>query len=261
MERLCNLLFELSNENRLRILLELQDRAMRLTHLSEQLDLTVQETSRHLSRLCDAKLIEKDVDGFYHPTPYGEHSRELLSGLWFLSRHREYFTLHTLSHIPREFVSRIGDLVNCTFEDDVMVAFHSVENMIEEAQKYMWILSNQILMSTRPFLVKAVERGVEFRLILPEDMTPPPGFEPIPAITKRMEMRTMKRIDVGLAMCEKEGVVTFPTTDGRIDYLGYGLTDERSHKWCRDLFLYYWERGERGKPKGYPTSQGGKGDP
>ena len=253
MERLCNLLFELSNEDRLKILLGLQERAMRLTHLSEQLNLTVQETSRHLSRLSDAKLIKKDVDGLYRSTPYGEHSMKLLSGFRFLSQHREYFTTHTTSHLPHEFVSRIGDLVNCTFEDDVMVAFHGVEHMIQEAQEHVWILSDQILMSTQPFLVKAVKRGVEFRLILPEDMTPPQGFKPTLTITKRGKMRTLKRVDVGLATSEKEGVVAFPTTDGRMDYLGFGLTDERSHKWCRDLFLYYWEKGKRGKPKGYPS--------
>jgi len=58
LERLCNLLFGLSNECRLRILLKLQKGAMRLAHLSEKLDLTVQETSWHPSRLRNAKLID-----------------------------------------------------------------------------------------------------------------------------------------------------------------------------------------------------------
>lgn len=69
-------------------------------------------------------------------------------------------------------MNRIGDLVNCTFTDDVMVAFHMVETLIQEAQEYVWILSDQILMSTLPFLKEAIKRGVKFRLILPEDVTP-----------------------------------------------------------------------------------------
>ena len=253
MKRLRNLLFELSSEDRLRILLELEKKPMKLTPLSKKLDLTVQETSRHLSRLSDAKLIKKGVDGFYRPTPYGQHAMKLLSGFEFLSKHREYFTTHTTSRLPNEFVSRIGDLVNCTFTDDVMVAFHSVDNMIQEAQEYVWILSDQILMSTRPFLEEAVKRGVEFRVILPEDLIPPPGFEPNPAIDKVMKMRILKRIDVVIAMSEKEarGVV-FPTIDEKMDYFVFGTTDERSYKWCRDLFLYYWERAKPGEPKGYP---------
>lgn len=252
MERLCNLLFELSSEDRLRILLELEKKAMKLTPLSKKLDLTVQETFRHLSRLSDAKLIKKGADGFYRPTPYGKHAMKLLSGFEFLSKHREYFTTHTISRLPNEFVSRVSDLINCTFMDDVMVAFHRAENMIQEAQEYVWVLSDQILMSALPFLEKAVKRRVEFRVILPEDLIPPPSFKPIPAITKLSESRTLKRVDVAITMSEKEGAVAFPTIDGRMDYLGFKSTDERSHKWCRDLFLYYWKRAKPGEPKGFP---------
>jgi DNA-binding transcriptional ArsR family regulator len=63
MEDLCNLLFEVSNEDRLRILLQLDKEALNATNLSKELDLTIQESSRHLSRLSRVKLIQKDVEG------------------------------------------------------------------------------------------------------------------------------------------------------------------------------------------------------
>lgn len=247
------LLFELSSSERINIMLEIQKQRLKLSHISKKLDMTVTETSRHLQRLSEAKLVEKEVEGSYKLTQFGELTLSLLPGFDFISKHRDYFTTHTISHLPHEFMSRIGDLVNCTFEDDVMVAFHGVENMIQEAQEYVWILSNQILISTIPFLEKAIKRGVEFRLILPEDVIPPPSFQPPPVITKVIKRKVLKRVDVAIAMSEKEARgVTFPTTDGRIDYMGFGSTDESSHKWCRDLFLYYWERAKPGKPKGYP---------
>ena len=256
MERLSNLFFELASKERLRILLQVQEKALRLTHLSKKLNLSVQETSRHLSRLSDAMLIKKDVDGCYHLTPYGEQTIQLLPGFKLLSQHREYFTTHTLSCLPHEFISRLGDLVNCTVEDDVMMAFHSLENMIREAQEYIWILSNQILMSTQPLLVEAVKRGVEFRLILPKDMTPPPDYKPAGLNTELFKMRILKKVEIAIAISEKDGGICFPTTDGRIDYqetLGTPLSaDEHSHKWFRDLFLYYWMRAKPGKPKDYP---------
>lgn len=256
MERLCSLFFELANKDRLQILLILQERALRLTHMSKRLNLTVQETSRHLSRLSDAMLIEKDVDGFYHLTPFGDHAIKLFPGFKFLSQHREYFTTHTISNLPQEFINRIGDLENCTFENDVMLAFHGLENMIREAQEYIWILSTQILMSSQPLSVEAVKRGVEFRLILPKDMTPPLDYKPSGLKTELVKLRILKKVDVAIAMSEKEGGICFPTTDGRIDYLGFGTplsTDERSHKWFKDLFLYYWEQAKPGKPKDYPS--------
>lgn len=36
----------------------------------------------------------------------------------------------------------------------------------------------------------------------------------------------------------------FPTLDRKFDYLGFTSEDERAHKWCADLFKYYWERAE-----------------
>ncbi len=253
MERLCNLMFELSNEDRLRILVMLRGDAMRLSHVSERLGLSVQETSRHLSRLSDEKLVLKGVDGAYGLTPYGEHALRLLPGYDFLSRHREYLSTHSTSRLPDEFANRIGDLVDCTFTGDIMVAFHNVENMIKEAREYVWILSDQILMSTQPLLDEAVRRGVEFRLVLPEDMTPPPGFRPMPAIDDVIKRRTLERVEVILGLSEKVARVAFPTLDERMDHIGFRSTDEKAHRWCRDLFLYYWDRAKVGKPEGYPT--------
>ena len=251
MERLCNLFFELSNEDRLRILLELDGKALKLTHLSRELDLTVQETSRHLSRLSEKRLIQKDVEGFYHATPYGEQVLRIIPGFEFLSEHGEHFTTHTLSCLPHGFASRIGDLVSSTLTDDVMVAFHNVENRIREAEEYVWILSDQILMSSLTLLVEALKRGAEFKIILPKDLTPPPGFIDHgeqqffdqAVMSNLMENRFLEKVDVAIVMSEKEAGVTFPALDGRIDYgFGFVSTDKLRHAWCRDLFLYYWER-------------------
>jgi predicted transcriptional regulator len=252
MAKFCNLLFELSHEDRIRIFFELQKDPMKLTHLSEKLDLKVQETSRHLSRLSDAKLISKNVEGFYHLTPYGEHIMKLLPGFDFLCKHRKYFTTHESSHLPNPFVSRIGELENCSFTDDVMVAFHKVNTLIEEAGEYVWIISSQILMSTLSYLEAAIKRGVKFRLILPEGLIPPPGFKPIPIIPNRIERRMLEKVDIVIVMSEKIARIAFPTADGKMDHIGFGSTDEMSHKWCKDLFEYYWKKAKIGVPQGYP---------
>jgi predicted transcriptional regulator len=106
---------------------EIQKQRLKLSHISKRLDMTVTEASRHLQRLSEAKLVEKDVEGLYKLTPFGELTLSLLPSFDFISKHRDYFTTHTISHLPHEFINRIGDLLNCTFTDDVMVAFHSVE--------------------------------------------------------------------------------------------------------------------------------------
>jgi len=233
------LLFELASSERLRIMLLVEKQELKLSHISKKLDMTVTEASRHLQRLSEAKLLEKD-EGLYKLTPFGQLTLSLIPSFDFISKHRDYFAAHTLSRLPHEFIGRMGDLANCAFTDDVMVAFHSVENLIEEAKEYVWILSNQVLMSTLPLLEKAVKRGVTFQLIMPEDLIPPPGFTPLPEIFNLIERRTLPRVDLIIAMSEKQARLSFPTKDDKMDYLGFGSTDEQGHRWCRDLFTHYW---------------------
>jgi hypothetical protein len=54
-----------------------------------------------------------------------------------------------------------------------MVAFSNVENTIQKAKEYIWILSDQILVSTLPHLQEALKRGDEFKLILSAAVEPP----------------------------------------------------------------------------------------
>ena len=59
MEALCDLLFELSNEDRLGILTRLHGEATNVTGLAKRLDLTLQECSRHVSRLIDTRIVSR----------------------------------------------------------------------------------------------------------------------------------------------------------------------------------------------------------
>ena len=70
---------------------------------------------------------------------------------------------------------------------DVMIAFRNVEEMISKAAKYVWILTNQILASTIPYLLSALERGAEFHLTMQKDYNPPKSIHDLvsnPTFTK-----------------------------------------------------------------------------
>jgi predicted transcriptional regulator len=260
MESLCDLFFELSNEERLRIFLLLDEKTLKMTHISRELDLTVQETSRHLSRLSDKKLIRKNVEGFHSLTSYGEQIFGLIPGFKFLSKHREYFTKHKISHIPRRFLNGIGDLYNSSLTDDVLVAFHNVENRIRNAEEYLWILSDQVLMSSVNLLIEAMKRGAHFKVIMPKDLTPPQGFKNYgeqqsfgnATASQYMETRFADKVEVAIVMSEKEAGITFPTLDGRIDYgFGFITNDQLGHNYCKEVFLYYWNKASKEIPNNF----------
>ncbi len=240
MENACKLLFELSSSERMNLLQKLQKQRMKLSHVSEKLDMTITEASRHLQRLSEAKIIQKDVDGLYGLTPFGILALSLLSGVCFISRHTQYFLEHDLSHLPPEFVERIGELSAIPEgTSDVMTSFRLAEIMLQQASEYMWVMSDQILTSTLPIIGERMRNGVEFRFIFPEHIVPPPGVKPEPKALRRR----MPKVEEIILMTEKESMFGFPFSNGKMDYALLMGKDSNSHKWCKDLFLYRWDSG------------------
>ena len=241
MEDLCDLLFEFSSIERMNIMKSLLEERLKLSHVSKNLDMTVTETSRHLQRMSDIQLIDKDVDGAFGPTPYGELALSLLSSLDFISRNREYFLEHDISSLPEELISRISELSQAQLNTDVVRALAHVDNMFQEAEEYMWVMSYaHSLPSTIPIVEERLEKGVILQRIFPETIIPPIGE----AETISGPCRTLPKVDVRVIMTEKEAMCSLPMIDGKTDYTSFIGKDPRFHKWCKDLYLYYWEKAD-----------------
>ncbi|MCW4055136.1 MAG: helix-turn-helix domain-containing protein [Candidatus Bathyarchaeota archaeon] len=250
MEKLGNLMFELANEDRLRILIRLQEKPMRLTQISNKLKLNMQETSRHLSRLSEAGLVSKDSEGRFRIQPFGEEILTLMDGFEFLEKHRDYFNSHDISELPLSFRYRIGELKTCVLSNDFFTSLHLTENLIRRAEKYLWMISDQVLVSSKPLAKELIEkRTTKFRWILLEDLIPPPDFEPLPFVASRMERKTLKKIDVAMAITEKEAQLAFRGIDGKIDFRAFSVVDPLPLNWCKELHEYYWTRAKIGRPK------------
>lgn len=252
METLCDLLFELAHEDRLVILKELSKRKMKLTQLSKNLGLTVQETHRQLSRLTDIKLIMKDPEGFQCPTAYGALVLDLIPGYQFVSKNRDYFLSHVPSDLPSMFVSALGNLVDCKFTNSVVATLNNIEVMITDAEEYIWLMTDRRFIGNYQHLKEAIERGVSIKTIEQKDWIPPSEFrERIDMSVSQflneakssgaMQSRVLDKVNMFLYMSEREiGGLSFPTLDDRLDYLGFIASDEKSHRWCEDIFQYYW---------------------
>jgi predicted transcriptional regulator len=243
LETLCNLFFELSSEERLRILHELDQEPMNVTSLSRELKLTTQESSRHVSRLREAGLTQKDPDGLNHLTPYGRLILRQIEGLDFASQYSDYFVSHSVARLPAEFVDRIGDLADSTYVDDLSDIFYRIDRMIQGAEEYVCTITDQYLknLEIKDWVVSPEMKQGYFS-----------NEKPWVAIrrtvnearaTGLLEERMLRSLDVFLYMSEKEVAgVAFPLPNGKFDYLGFSARSERAHKWCRDLFQYYWDK-------------------
>ncbi|MFW9843399.1 MAG: winged helix-turn-helix domain-containing protein [Candidatus Thorarchaeota archaeon] len=249
MEELSKLLFELSNEDRLRILEVLNESSTKLTPISNKLDLTVQETSRHLARMTKAGLIQKRSDGGFSITPYGQQLYNLLPSFSFLVENQEYFMTHTFSDLPLRFINRIGELAKSILTDNAIVLFQYVDGLIAQAEEYVWIMSDQALSSTFPLLEESLGRGAELKVLLPSSIGAPNiPEEMLPDFSKfrgtLLEPRHLQRVSHVVILSEKEAILALPDLEGRLDYLGFRVSERIGHRWCHDLFLEFWEQGQ-----------------
>jgi predicted transcriptional regulator len=255
LERLCDLWFELSNEDRLGILNLLAGKAEKLTGISRELGISTQQCNRHLSRLVEAGLVVKDAEGLFGLTPFGEVVLRLNPALEFLTGNRGYFMTHTLRELPSEFVARIGELSDSELKSNVMEGISEIEGIIEGAEEYLWAIINKRTRSVRPLVVDALRRGVRVSSIsvrsyvteLDVKREIDEGEELTVVKAERegqAEVADADDFGVYMYVTEKAAYIAFPLEDGTFDYLGFVASDPRAVGFCSDVYRYFWEMAE-----------------
>lgn len=248
-ENIAALFFELSSSSRLDIILRLEKEPTKLSQIAKELDMSIQEASRHLARLGDAKLVDRCQEGQYSLTPYGRYMIKLINIAGFLHKNADFFVKHDLSVIPDQFQYGLGHIEVHERSEHVMQAFKYTEDLIREADEFIWIHSDQVLSSSLPLIEAAIGRGVDFRVILPDSILEQEQnsgtYPDIPQEYQNdVHQRFYDRVELVIVMSEKRALMAFPDLDGKIDYLGFSFIDARSLEWCRNLFLHFWERAK-----------------
>jgi predicted transcriptional regulator len=233
---LTDLLFELSSEERMAILGKLGVEPLKLSHVASNLDITVTEASRHLQRLVDTGLIQKDSEGLYGVTPYGDLVLSLVPALDFVSRNREYFSEHSIMVIPPKLRSRLGELSVGKYISDTITTVTHYWEILNEAEEFAYSIK------TSPLPTLYDEESpirVENRTILQDEIHIPEAFY-LGDSTRRF----LKRVQVFLLVTEKEAIFSLPYLNGKIDYCAFMSKDPNFRNWCLDLFLYFWEEAK-----------------
>lgn len=240
MDNIGSLFFELSNDERMMILYNLDKESLKLSHLIKKQNMTPTEASRHLQRLTDIDLIEKSADNFYNITPYGKLVLSIIPSLSFVFENRQYFKEHNTSVLPPEFIARLGELSKYTFNMDTISNFAHHEKISKEAEEFCWTLADQFHWSAPPIVTERVKEGIDFRSILPENIVPPAGFKPAEGVKRRV----YPDLNLAVIASDKEAVLGLPYLNGRMDYAQFFSKDSSFIKWCKDIFLYYWDRAK-----------------
>ena len=240
---LDKLFFELASESRLSILKELQVETLKMQEIARRLDVTPTEAFRQLERLSGALLVQKQPDGTFALAEYGKIVLQISTSLEFVSKYKEYFSMHYLMRLPSEFVNRLGELLNAKLEMDTVGALNKGAKWFTEAKQYAWGLGEGTIPEHMiPIMNQQVQRGIQMKMLIPLELLPAVTQ---PGTPKNVEIRGLSDPPAIIAITEKMAGVCFRQVGGRMDYAGFFGDDPAFHNWVKDLFLYYWEKSKR----------------
>jgi predicted transcriptional regulator len=242
--------FELASQQRLSIIFDLYQKKSKLSDLSKDLRITMQEVHRNVNRLQDAGLIEKDSEGIFSLTTFGNTIIKQIPSFDFLSRHKEYFSEHTLGELPMKFVQRIGALNNCELVRGIVAILEFWKQIYRDSENYIFEIIPQVPLDLiEPILFNVRERGIRLSYIFPRDVIIPKGrtellrrlrFDELYS-TGRIGRRMVDKVQVAVVINEKKASVLFPTQKGETDMnLMFYSEDQLFHDWCLDYFWFRW---------------------
>jgi len=246
-----SLFFELAGDLRLSMLTKLSQKNYRLSQLSSELEATMQEAHRNMTRLVDSGLVAKDKEGGLVLTAYGRTVVAIIPGYEFLYRNREFFLDHSLGDLPPKFIQRMGAFQGCEIVHGVMAILQRWKNLYSESERYIREIMAQVPLDLIETVSGRVESGVKFSYIFASNSVVPKGrIQLLQKVGWRnfiskglVERRMLLEVKVMTIFNEKQGCVLFPNMKGEPDLnvMFYGESKEFL-EWCADLFNYQWEK-------------------
>jgi predicted transcriptional regulator len=249
-EELCALLFEISNVDRMRLLSLIKTESGKLSQLAQRSSATPQETSRHLERLHQSGLVQREAMGDYQLSSIGKIVQEVLPSIGFSIKNKQYLLNHELSYLPQEFLERIGELTGSEYGRYVSIVIQHTQDVISKAKEYVWLMADQPFLSLRELrrMLLDSKSGITPRLIFPSSIRESVQHEITELDLKSWEFRFVDEVRVAIAVNEAETGVCFEDLKGKLDMsCGFKGSDLIFRKWCCDLFLHYWEGRSEGR--------------
>lgn len=244
-----NLLFELSHPLRYEILQLLIGSPLRLTAIAKKVDANAPEISRHLDRLKDAGIIEKNPEGLYLPTPMGYLILEHLPVFEFITRNKDYFLSHDLLGLPPGFISRLGDLEDGEIMEGSIKNIELAKNIILGSEERLLAASKEYMPNIVTSVLDKLKNGLYYRAVVDEDfLINEKENLSLPELDNYIfeEVKVVARTPAVGVGNEKKALIVFPDRDGKMDYsVAFYSTNERFRSWFFDLIEELWRKGKQ----------------
>ncbi len=241
------ILFELSNEERLRIFKALFNEKKKHSDLEQELNLPGSEISRHLKRLNESHLIRKSLNHQYSITNLGKIFYQILDIFEVSIKLREFFNTHSISMIPMELMLQLGSLKTIEIGMKTIQNLELREELIRNAEKAIYITMDQIQSSIIPIIESNIQNNsMDIRILVDKSNI---NLEQNNLdFFKKEDLANNtnvydKNLEFSLLITDK-GAMLFLEKDGEIDYNQCLLDNNESFiDWTTELFEYYWSKG------------------
>lgn len=231
---------------------------MKISALSNSMNISIQALQRHIDRLLGSGLILRDVTGSVSLSAVSMASLEQIPSFEFLSKFKNYFKDHSFDGIPKQLVRQIGDLSNCKFLADPMQGWQQSKIFVESAQEFIYSITSVQPIEFYGTAKELLKKSVQFRMVLAENMLVPSGFQQsrqesgwLDAMSSsQVQERFVKNLPVMTGVSDKGAQIMFANTKtSQIDSNALFYSEHRDFRnWCLDLFNYYWDEVEKISP-------------
>jgi predicted transcriptional regulator len=250
----AELFMELASETRLSILASLHKKPVKLSSLSRNLNITVQDVYRNLNRLMEEGLVRRS-DGIFYLTEYGIVVMKQIDGFLVMKKHREFFKEHSITGVmPDKFLQRIGALQNCKVVNTVTAVLQKLKELESSAAKSLKLMASQAWPEEGEIMIDKAGSGVEISVIVGQNTIFPKNVAE--NISPRVEKLASKgiikgqmveqlNIDVYIADNARAAVM-FPNAKGEVDMNTMFVGEDPIFcEWCSDYFDYMWQRSPK----------------
>ena len=245
---------ELSSEQRLNIIRNVAKNKLNISKLANLLDATKPEIHRNVTRLTKAGLIEKNTDGDYGLTVYGNAILVQIPSLTFFAENKQFFKNHTLGNLEDKFIQRIGTLENKKHVKGYVKTLEKWRQIHENAEKYVCNILSEVPYSGDIIEVisKQLKNDIHIRsvfsdkVIVPEERKKIFEEKDFQKYVKNgnLERRMKKNVTVVVIVTDKESAVFFPNLEGTTDLSEmFYSSNPKFREWCYDYFTWCWDNG------------------
>jgi len=251
-ERMADGFLEVASEQRLNILILLNEKAFTITNMAKKLDATPPEVHRNFTRLTNAGLILKNVEGDYRLTTLGETMIAQIPAIVFISKNEKYFKNHILSNLEKKFIHTIGSLSDSEIISGYVKVSEKWKKIYENAEKFIYNILVEASYSSE--IMKIIEEKLNKKVTINSIFSDSAKVtsERKSSISKihvdkfiennTLARRMKKGVKIALIINEKEAGISFPTSENEVD-LGkmFYSSNPEFHEWCVDYFKQVWD--------------------